>query len=100
MRAFIKPRFVIGLILVLTLGLVGSMRVVSGLAQSQPQQDEVRPPWKIKKVGPRDPRKVKPETDRLPERVIEDQIPSHLPIKVEILNYEKDPLLKQIEVKV
>jgi hypothetical protein len=99
MRANTKRRFVICLLLILWLSVASGTIVFSGLAKSQ-LQDEERPPWKIKKVGPRDPRKVKPETGRLSERVIEDQIPSHLPIKVEVLNYEKDPLLHHIEVKV
>jgi hypothetical protein len=102
MRAFMKRHYLraITFLLSLVFTLCG-IWIVTSLAQSSVQEkEEERPPWKIKKVRPKDPRTVKPETGRLSERVIEDQIPSHLPIKVEVLNYEKDPLLRHIEVKV
>jgi hypothetical protein len=91
-----------GLLFVLTLALAGGVSISSGIAQP-PQQNKVEPAeWKVKKTGPRN-LKVKPrETDAngLSERVIEDQIPSHVPIKVELQNLDSEKLLDMIAVKV
>jgi hypothetical protein len=84
----------------LSLGLFCGVRSVSSQSHPFPQDNANRPPWKVRKLRPKVPDKVIPETGRRQERVIENQIPSHLPITVEILNYEKEPLLRNLEIKV
>ena len=49
----------------------------------------------IRKLG------VKPQDELGPgERVIEDQIPRHLPLKIEFENLDLEPLLSNLEIKV
>lgn len=90
------------LIALLALGLVGSIKIVSSTAQTPQQNNSESTTWKVIKTGPRN-LKVKP-TDTDPQllsvRVIEDQIPSHLPIKVELQNLDTEKLLDKITVKV
>jgi hypothetical protein len=58
--------------------------------------------WRIRKVGVKDwGKEVKlPEQADPLVRVIEDQIPEHVPIKVELQNLEAEPLYRKLEVKV
>jgi hypothetical protein len=69
---------------------------------SDSQGKEASPPWKIKKVGLRrlGVKAKEPDSFDAAERVIEDQAPSHLPIKVEINNLHVEPLLRNVEIKV
>ncbi len=71
-------------------------------AQSVPQEESARPPWKVNVVGPQHPvkRAEKVDINAQTERIIENQIPFHLPIKVELNNLDKEPLLRNLEVKV
>jgi hypothetical protein len=90
------------LIALLALGLVSSIKIISSTAQTPQQNNSESTTWKVIKTGPRN-LKVKPtETDPqlLSARVIEDQIPSHLPIKVELQNLDSEKLLDKITVKV
>jgi hypothetical protein len=73
-------------------------KFVSSMAQETPQE---KPNWKVKKVGPRRMGIKAKEPDSLDsDRIIEDQIPPRVPIKVEIRNLKTDSLLRDIEIKV
>lgn len=71
-------------------------------AQSAAQEESARPPWKINVVGPQHPVKRAEQVDinAQTERIIEDQLPCHIPIKAELKNLDKEPLLRHLEVKV
>jgi hypothetical protein len=74
--------------------------IVSGIAQSTTPQGP-KPAWQVKVVGPRQLSRIpRADTSAVSERVIENQIPSHIPIKVELKNLENEPLLRNLEVKV
>lgn len=88
--------FTVLLILILVCGL----KIVSSMAQN-PSNENSNQPWKVKKVGSKRIKKADmPNPSASTERVIEDQIPSHIPIKVELKNLDKEPLLRNLEVKV
>ena len=98
MRTFSKDQTMFGVVLVLMLC---GLWIISGIAQTTPPQSPTLPAWQVKVVGPRHLKRIpRPDTSAMSERVIENQIPSHIPIKVEIKNLEKEPLLRNIEVKV
>ena len=63
-------------------------------AQSTPQETKDLPPWEVKVVGPQHPTKRAALVDlnTMTGRVFENQIPFHIPIKVELSNLDKDPL--------
>lgn len=91
-----------GLALILILGLASGFRIVSSMAQTSKQTVDTAQPWRVIKTGPRN-LKVKPkETDPnlISARVIEDQIPAHLPLKVELQNLDAEKLLDHITLKV
>ena len=71
-------------------------------AQSAPQETKELPPWEVKVVGAQHPTKRAALVDlnAMTGRVFENQLPFHLPIKVELSNYDKEPLLRNLEVKV
>jgi hypothetical protein len=77
---------------------VGIWHIASGSAQEQNKPSK----WKVKNTGPKDPRsEANPMTAaEASEYTIENQIPSRLPLKVELLNLDKEPLLANIEVKI
>jgi hypothetical protein len=58
--------------------------------------------WKTRKVGAKkfDKKEKLPEQADPTVRIIEDQIPEHIPIKVEAQNLELEPLYRNLEVKV
>jgi len=87
--------------LLLCLVLYTGIRIVSGIGQSG-SQGEALPPWKIKHTGPRRQGIKSKELDSLAsnDRVIEDQIPARVPIKVELEKHDVEPLLRNLEVKV
>lgn len=75
---------------------------IRSTAQSAPQETKELPPWEVKVVGPQHPvkRAEKVDINAMTERIIENQIPFHIPIKVEFNNLDKEPLLRNLEVKV
>jgi hypothetical protein len=77
-----------------------SLKLISSLAQNASQQNKA--PWKVKKVGAKrlGMKSERRDPSDSQERVIEDEIPSHLPIKVELRNLEVEPMLPNLEVKV
>lgn len=98
MKALSQRRRVLGLLLVVSLCSLVSVKLVSSLAQNGPQENKSS--WKVKKVGVRK-LGVKPRDELEPdERVIEDQIPRHLPLKIEFENLDAEPLLTNWEIKV
>lgn len=96
-----SPLKVSSLVLILILGLASGFRIISSKAQTS-KQNETTQPWKIIKTGPRN-LKVKPQRtdpELLSSRVIEDQIPAHLPLKVELQNLDAEKLLDNVTLKV
>jgi hypothetical protein len=89
----------LSLSVVLLSSLVGLWHIANSSAQ---KQSEPQGKWKVKVTGPKDPRvEANPMTAaEASEYTIENQIPAHLPLKVELLNLDKEPLLANIEVKV
>jgi hypothetical protein len=74
---------------------------VSSLAQNAPQKEINEPDWKVEKVGAqRQGKKPSPNSSLILERVIEDQIPSHIPLNVELLNLKKEDFLRKLEIKI
>jgi hypothetical protein len=71
-------------------------------AQSTQQETKDLPPWEVKVVGAQRPTKraAKVDLNAMTGRLLEVQIPFHIPIKVELSNYDKEPLLRNLEVKV
>jgi hypothetical protein len=77
-------------------GLLCVTKFVSSMAQETPQE---KSNWKVKKVGPRRMGiKAKEPDSPDSDRIIEDQIPPRVPIKVEIRNLKTDSLLRDIEI--
>ncbi|HEX8652682.1 MAG TPA: putative metal-binding motif-containing protein [Pyrinomonadaceae bacterium] len=102
MKALSRRRITLSLAFVLCIGLPSSIGVVLSTAQIKSQQQEALPAWKVKNVGGK---RVTEEMDEVdysasPERVIENQIPRHLPIKVEFQNLKAEPLLRNLQIKV
>jgi hypothetical protein len=85
---------------VILTGFVGLWHIASSSAQKQEPTSQGK--WKVKNTGPKDPRaEANPMTAaEASAYTIENQIPAHLPLKVELLNLDKEPLLANIEVKV
>jgi hypothetical protein len=102
MKAFSRCRNTLGLAFALSIGLLSSIGIVLSRAQTNAQQSPALPPWQVRVVGPRmlNPKSDKPDLSTLAERVIENQLPRHLPIKVEIKGLDVEPLLRNLEVKV
>ena len=75
---------------------------ICSTAQSATQETKELPPWQVKVVGAQHPTKRAEQVDinAQTERIIENQIPFHIPIKVELNNLDKEPLLRNLEVKV
>lgn len=86
----------------LAIGMLSSMGIVLSRAQTNAQQGTDLPPWQVRVVGLRRLREEskKPDLTDMSERVIEDLLPRHLPIKVELKNLDKEPLLRNLEIKV
>jgi hypothetical protein len=100
MKFFALRRNMASLVLVLTFAFLGGIWVVLSRARTSVQQEKALTRWKVKKVGARK-LGAKAQDELAPgERVIEDQIPSHLPVKVELKNFEVEPLLRNLEIKV
>ena len=91
-----------GMMLSISFVTVGLLTRSLSKAQSAPQEERGRPPWKVKVVGPQHPdkRAAKVDINAQTERIIENQIPFHIPIKVELNNLDKEPLLRHLQVKV
>jgi hypothetical protein len=102
MKAFITRRRVLAITLIPSLCLLCGIKLITSLAQTSSQENDDLPAWKVKKVEGKRLRKESKQPDDavVTERVIEDHIPEHLPIKVELNNLQKKPLLRNLEVKV
>jgi hypothetical protein len=105
MKTFSRHQYILGLAFALAIGLLSSLGMVLSRAQTKAQQSQDLPPWQVKDVGPPSISKMesyKPDlsASTSTERVIENQLPRHLPIKVELKNLDKEPLLRNLEVKV
>jgi hypothetical protein len=100
MRAFPRRQQILGLAFTLCIALLGYIGIVLGTAQTTAQQNNALPPWQVRVVGPRRRELKKPVLPASAERVIENQLPRHVPIKVELKNLDKEPLLRNLEVKV
>ena len=83
------------LALLLTLTLTVGFWLPSSIAQSSKQSNADFPPWLVKKSGRANAwEKAQPiDTKRLTEKVIDDMIPFHVPIKVELQNLDPENLL-------
>lgn len=100
MKVFALRRNIASLVFVLTVSLLCAIWVISSVAQTSSQEDKTPGRWKVKKTFVRR-LGVKPkDTLGTDERVIEDQIPPHLPIKIEFENLDIEPLLSNLEIKV
>ncbi len=98
MKAVSQRKRIFGLLLVVSLCSLVSVKLISSLAQTGPQED--KRPWKVKKTFIRK-LGVKPQDELASgERMIEDQIPRHLPLKIEFENLDAEPLLSNFEIKV
>src|SRR6266850_6011502 len=95
---YIKPGFVF----LLSLILIACFWTPLGRAQSSKQSNADFPPWIVKKSGHANAfEKTQPiDTSVLTERVIDDMIPFHVPIKVELQNLDAENLLDHIVIKV
>lgn len=86
------------LAIVVPLSLLGVTKFVATKAQDPGNE---KPEWKVKRVGPKSMRNRGRTPDHLDsERIIEDQIPTGVPIAIEIRNLKTDSLLRDIEIKV
>lgn len=88
---------------ILALILICGLGLASNVTQSTSAQETKLPPWQEKIAAPQ--RAVngmypRADTSAMTERVIENHIPSHLPIKVELKNLDREPMLRHLEVKV
>lgn len=101
MKNFPKERRLL-VVSLLSLILVCGLGVASNSTQSTSAQETQLPPWQEKIVPTRrlGAKFQPPDTSAMTERVIENQIPSHLPIKVELKNLDREPMLRHLEVKV
>ncbi|MGB7923423.1 MAG: hypothetical protein WCF57_09280 [Pyrinomonadaceae bacterium] len=101
MKAVSRRQNILGFVCVLAISLL-SMGIVLSKAQTNTQQSTALPPWQVRNVGPRNlsGESKKPSLPASAERVIENQLPRHVPIKVELKNLDKEPLLRNLEVKV
>ena len=94
-----RARVYIGLLL--CVALYSGLRIVSGRGQGD-SQGQALTPWKVKKTGPRR-HEINAKEDvsaTSTDRVIEDQIPAHIPIRVELRKHDVEPLLRNLEVSV
>ena len=101
MRNFQKKRSLI-VTSILALILICGLALASNVTQSTTAPETKLPPWQEKIVAPQRPVGgiyPRPDTSATTERVIENQIPSHLPIKVELKNLDREPMLRHLEVK-
>jgi hypothetical protein len=66
------------------------------------QETKDLPPWQVRVVGAQRPtqRAAKVDINTMTGRLLEVQIPFHLPIKVELSHLDKEPLLRNLEVNV
>jgi hypothetical protein len=88
--------------LFLALSLLTALKIESSLAQLN-RQDQAKPvAWQERQVSPRrltsNFRRV--DTSAFTERIIENQVPQHVPIRVEIRNLNVEPMFHNLEVKV
>jgi hypothetical protein len=102
MKALSRRQITLSLAFALCISLLSSMGIVLSLAQTKSTQSTDLPRWQVKDVGAK---QLTEEIDTFdysasPERVIENQIPHHLPIKVELKNLEVEPLLRNLQIKV
>lgn len=102
MKNIIPRQNILALVLTSSFTLLCAIWIVSSMAQSLPSEGQASGKWTIRKVGAkRLNRKEKlPEQADSSVRVIEDQIPTHIPIKVDLGNLEAEPLYRNLEVKV
>lgn len=105
MKTFLKQHSLLGISLILTFSLICGLKLISNTtsAQTARQQQELKlPPWREKIVAP--PRVGSgfhsPDTSATTERVIENWVPPHVPIRVELRNLDLEPMLRHLEVKV
>jgi hypothetical protein len=90
----LNPIKVLFLAVAILLGFFAVTRVALSVAQEASQ-------WRVVKVGPkRMGVKAKEPQSWSSERIVEDQIPPHLPITVELNNLKPESLLRDLEVKV
>ena len=88
------------LVFVLTFALLGGIWVASSRARSSARQEKASGRWKVKKILGRKLGGKPPDELSSGERVIDDQIPRHLPLKIEFENLDVEPLLTNWEIKV
>src|SRR6266550_8667255 len=82
------------LFIAIPVGLVCITKLVSTMAQEKSN-------WKVKRVGSRHVGSKSKDPDFLDsDKIIEDQIPQGVPIKIEISNLKTDSFLRDIEIKV
>ncbi len=93
-----RPLLVLLLTVAISIGFWNS----SAIAHRSIQTDLDRQPWTLKKVGPRYIfEKAQPiDTTQLTEKVFEDQVPIHLPLKIEVQDLDAENLLDNVTVKV
>lgn len=79
------------------LGVFGVTKIAMSVAKYPQEPSE----WRVKKVGPKRMgiKAIEPDYPDS-DRILEDQIPSHLPIKVELKNLKTNSLLRDMEIKV
>jgi len=98
MKSRIVPVIAWTLFAVVALGIMCLTKFISSNAQETTQEKK----WKIEQVGPkRRSNKAREEPDpRHADWTIEDRMPMHLPIKVEIVDLDMTSLLSDVQVKV
>ena len=100
MKSYVNRYRLLLTVLALTLGLLCGLKLISSMAQTTRLQETKLPPWKEKVVGYKrlGSNFQRPDTSAMTERVIENRIPSHLPIMVKLKNLDLDPILQHLEV--
>ena len=89
------------LVLALLISLLCGVKLISSMAQKGGQENISTTDWKIKRVGPKRQGQRNVEKESVTsESVIEDQLPGHIPIKVELLNLKKEGFFRNLEIKV
>jgi hypothetical protein len=88
-------------VLVLAAAMLLALFAVTRVALSVAQDSQEPSQWRVKKVGPkRMDIKAKEPQSWDSQRIVEDQIPPRLPIRVELNNLTTESLLRDVEVKV
>jgi hypothetical protein len=102
MKATHLSQKTLGVGLLLCFSLYCGFRIVSGHAQTASEERQASARWQVKKTGPKRHGAKAEEAKSLnsSDRIIEDQLPLHIPVEVEFYRADIEPLLRNLEVKI